>query len=96
MKIVTSLELSGNARRRSRSTPTSSEESHCCHPLCRRTTRHADHRSEIQDLADALLEVGDQAIMGADMDVDWALNIDKPKNGFDVTLHSQSVEEARR
>jgi len=42
------------------------------------------------------LEVGDQALMGADMDVAWAPNIGKPKNGFDVTLHSESLEEARR
>lgn len=42
------------------------------------------------------LEVGDQALMGADMDVDWAPNIDKPKNGFDVTLHTDDVEQARR
>ena len=42
------------------------------------------------------LEVGDQAIMGADMDVAWAPNVDKPKNGFDVTLHTQSMEDARR
>jgi PhnB protein len=42
------------------------------------------------------LEVGDQALMGADMDPAWAPNIDKPKNGFDVTLHSASLDEARR
>jgi PhnB protein len=42
------------------------------------------------------MEVGDQALMGADMDSAWAPNIDKPKNGFDVTLHSSSVDEARR
>ena len=42
------------------------------------------------------LEIGDQAIMGADMDVDWAPNIDKPKNGFDISLHSDDVAEARR
>ena len=42
------------------------------------------------------LEVGDQAIMGADMDVDWAPNVDKPKNGFDVTLHTDDAAEARR
>lgn len=42
------------------------------------------------------LQVGDQAIMGADMDVDWAKNIDKPRNGFDVTLHTDDVAEARR
>ena len=40
------------------------------------------------------LEAGDQALMGADMDTAWAPNIDKPKNGFDVTLHSASIEEA--
>ena len=34
------------------------------------------------------MDVGDQSIMGADMDKDWAPNIDKPKNGFDVTLHT--------
>ena len=42
------------------------------------------------------LEIGDQAIMGADMDTDWAPNIDKPKNGFDVSLHADDVETARR
>lgn len=42
------------------------------------------------------LEVGDQAIMGADMDVDWAPGIDKPKNGFDVTLHTDDAAQARR
>ncbi|MFN3931341.1 MAG: VOC family protein [Brevundimonas sp.] len=41
------------------------------------------------------LQVGDQAIMGADMDVDWAQNIDKPKNGFDVTLHTDDAAQAR-
>jgi PhnB protein len=42
------------------------------------------------------LEVGDQAIMGADMDTGWAPNIDKPKNGFDVTLHTTDIAEAKR
>ena len=42
------------------------------------------------------LEVGDQALMGADMDVDWAPGVDKPKNGFDVTLHTDDIAEARR
>jgi PhnB protein len=42
------------------------------------------------------LEVGDQALMGADMDVQWAPNVDKPKNGFDVTLHTENQEEGRR
>lgn len=42
------------------------------------------------------LDVGDQALMGADMDVGWAPNIDKPKNGFDVTLHTEDKAEAQR
>jgi PhnB protein len=42
------------------------------------------------------LQVGDQALMGADMDVAWAPNIDKPKNGFDVTLHTEDKAEAQR
>lgn len=42
------------------------------------------------------LEIGDQALMGADMDLEWAPNIDKPKNGFDVTLHTPDPAEARR
>lgn len=42
------------------------------------------------------LQVDDQAIMGADMDVGWAPNIDKPKNGFDVTLHTKDAAEAKR
>ena len=41
------------------------------------------------------LEVGDQALMGGDMDVAWAPNIDKPKNGFDVTLHTDDPAQAR-
>ncbi|HST45094.1 MAG TPA: VOC family protein [Luteimonas sp.] len=41
------------------------------------------------------LEVGDQALMGADMDVAWAPGIDKPRNGFDVTLHTDDVLQAR-
>lgn len=42
------------------------------------------------------LEVGDQALMGADMDSAWAPNIEKPKNGFDVTLHTADKAEAQR
>ena len=42
------------------------------------------------------LEVGDQALMGADMDTQWAPNIDKPKNGFDVTLHTTDKAEGQR
>jgi PhnB protein len=47
-------------------------------------------------LMHAWLEVGDQALMGADMDLAWAPNIDKPKNGFDVALHTDDIGEARR
>tara|TARA_R110002167_G_scaffold7402_4_gene35117 strand:- start:1606 stop:2052 length:447 start_codon:yes stop_codon:yes gene_type:complete len=42
------------------------------------------------------LEVGDQALMGSDMHSDWATRINEPKNGFDVTLHFDSVDEGRR
>ncbi len=42
------------------------------------------------------LKVGDQAIMGADIPPEFGPNIDKPKNGFDVTLHTESMDEARR
>ena len=42
------------------------------------------------------MDVGDQSIMGADMDVQWAPNITKPKNGFDIGLHTNDMTEARR
>jgi Uncharacterized protein conserved in bacteria len=42
------------------------------------------------------LDVGDQSIMGADMDKAWAPNIDKPKNGFDVTLHTADRDQGER
>lgn len=41
------------------------------------------------------LEAGDQSLMGADMDTQWAPNVDKPKNGFDVTLHTDDIDQAR-
>ena len=41
------------------------------------------------------LEVGDQAIMGADMLPEFVPNIDKPKNGFDVTYHTEDAAKAR-
>lgn len=47
-------------------------------------------------LMHAWLEVGDQAIMGADMPPEFAPNIDKPKNGFDVSYHTDDAAEARR
>ena len=42
------------------------------------------------------LEVGDQALMGADVPPEFGPNIGKPKNGFDVTFHSEDGAEARR
>ncbi|CAM5303932.1 3-demethylubiquinone-9 3-methyltransferase OS=Afipia felis OX=1035 GN=BN961_00834 PE=4 SV=1 [Afipia felis] len=42
------------------------------------------------------LDIGDQSLMGADMDVGWAPNVDKPRNGFDVTLHTEDMAEAKR
>jgi PhnB protein len=42
------------------------------------------------------LKVGDQAIMGADIPPEFGPNIDKPKNGFDVTLHTDDAAQARR
>jgi PhnB protein len=40
------------------------------------------------------LEVGNKAIMGADMDIQWSPSIDKPENGFGVTLHTGDKAEA--
>ena len=42
------------------------------------------------------LQIGDQAIMGADMWSGFAPNIEKPRNGFDVAWHSKDGAEARR
>lgn len=42
------------------------------------------------------LEIGDQALMGTDMDMAWAPNIDKPKNGFDVALMVDDLDTAER
>jgi PhnB protein len=42
------------------------------------------------------LQVGDQAILGSDMHPDHAPDMHKPKDGFDITLHFDTVEEARR
>lgn len=47
-------------------------------------------------LMHAWLDVGDQSIMGADLPVEYAPNIDKPKNGFDVTVHFSDTTEAKR
>lgn len=42
------------------------------------------------------LQVGDQAIMGSDMHPDYTDDMNKAKDGFDVTLHFDDVNEARR
>lgn len=42
------------------------------------------------------LQVGDQALMGSDMHSDWATHINEPKNGFDVTLHTEDKAEGQR
>ena len=42
------------------------------------------------------LQVGDQALMGSDMHPDYAPDMHKPKDGFDVTLHFDDAAEARR
>ena len=42
------------------------------------------------------LQIGDQAIMGSDVPVEFGPNIEKPKNGFDVAFHSHDIEESRR
>ena len=42
------------------------------------------------------LEVGDQALMGSDMHSDWATKINEPKNGFDVSVHFDTVDQGRR
>ena len=42
------------------------------------------------------LEIDGQALMGADMPPEFAPNIDKPKNGFDVTFHTEDPAEAKR
>ncbi|RZJ37787.1 MAG: VOC family protein, partial [Brevundimonas sp.] len=47
-------------------------------------------------LMHAWLQVGDQALMGADMPPEFAPNIDKPKNGFDVTVHCPEPAESQR
>lgn len=42
------------------------------------------------------LEIDGQAIMGSDMMAQFAPNIDKPKNGFDVSFHTDDAAEAKR
>lgn len=54
------------------------------------------HPDQKEWLMHCWLQVGDQAIMGADVPPEFAPNIDQPKNGFDVTLHGDDVEENRR
>ena len=52
---------------------------------------------EIKDwLMHCWLQVGDQAIMGSDMHPAYTPDMHRPKQGFDVTLHFDDLEEARR
>jgi PhnB protein len=52
---------------------------------------------EIRDwLMHCWLQVGDQALMGSDMHPAWARDMHKPKDGFDVSLHVDTVEDGRR
>ncbi|MCW5720488.1 MAG: VOC family protein [Devosia sp.] len=98
MKIVTSLSFQGQCREafefyaalfggRITSAVTYGEAA---------TGEHAPEERHRSWLMHCWLEIGDQALMGADMDVAWAPNIDKPKNGFDVTLHTENQAEAKR
>ncbi len=41
------------------------------------------------------MQVGDQAIMGSDGIPEFAPGYDKPRNGFDVTLHFDDMDKAR-
>lgn len=47
-------------------------------------------------LMHAWLQLDGAALMGADIPPEFAPNIDKPKNGFDVTFHSKDIAECRR
>lgn len=42
------------------------------------------------------LQVGDQAMLGSDMHPDQAPDMHKPKDGFDVTLQFDRIDDARR
>jgi PhnB protein len=42
------------------------------------------------------MDVGDQSLMGSDIPPEFGPNIDKPKNGFDVSFHATDAGEARR
>ncbi|RYG19170.1 MAG: VOC family protein [Caulobacteraceae bacterium] len=53
--------------------------------------------AQIRDwLMHCWLQVGDQALMGSDMHPDYAPDMNKPKDGFDVSLHTEDPVEARR
>ncbi|HEV2082754.1 MAG TPA: VOC family protein [Brevundimonas sp.] len=42
------------------------------------------------------MDLGDQSLMGSDLLPEFAPGHDKPRNGFDVTLHTADLAEARR
>ncbi len=96
MKIVTSLSFQASAARLSPSTPRCSAGRSPQLPLWDAPPDMPITDEKYKDwLMHCWLEVGDQALMGADMDSGWAANIEKPKNGFDVSLHTHDREQAR-
>lgn len=97
MKIVTSLSFAGNCRE------AFEFYAQVLGGEITSAMRYGDAPPEMQmpaEMKDWLmhcwLQVGDQAIMGSDMHSDWATHINEPKNGFDVTLHTEDKAEAQR
>lgn len=96
MKIVTSLSFKGECRQAFEFyAKVLGGKLTAAHPFGDAPDMPVDARYK-DWLMHAWLEIGDQAIMGADMPPEFAPNIDKPKNGFDVTYHTADPAEARR
>ena len=98
MKIVTSLSFRGQCREAFEFyAKVLDGKITAAHPYSEAPPEMPVNDAKYKDwLMHCWLDVGDQSLMGADMDVAWAPNIEKPKNGFDVTLHTQDKTEARR
>lgn len=47
-------------------------------------------------IMNAWLEIGDQSIMAADLLPQFAPHVSQPKNGFDVSYHTEDQTEAKR
>ena len=98
MKIVTSLSFRGQCREAFEFyAKVLGGKIRAGHTLWRCASGHADHGREVQDVADALLARSwrpgaDGRRYGRRM----GSNIEKPKNGFDVTLHTDDKAEAKR